>query len=249
MSNEAPAVQPVVAPLEPQRVGTQVVAGAAFGDSGTEDVHTATVDWGDGSRGAATVTEDGGAGEARASHAYTGPGTYKVTITVDDADGGVTASTFQYVVVYDPSGGFVTGGGLIESPAGAYKPDPALTGPAHFAFVSKYARGATVPTGSTSFRFKAAGLELESKAYEWLVVAGARAQYKGTGTVNGVAGHTFTVTAVDGDQLGRGKPDLLRVQIWSPTGGLVYDNQSGAPLEADPVQGIAGGQVQVQSGK
>jgi hypothetical protein len=86
----------------------------------------------------------------------------------------------------------------------------------------------------------------------WLgVVAGARAQYKGTGTgtVNGVAGHKFTVTALDGDQLGKGKPDLLRVQIWSPTGGPVYDNQGDAPLEADPVQGISGGQVQVQGGK
>jgi hypothetical protein len=57
------------------------------------------------------------------------------------------------------------------------------------------------------------------------------------------------VTAVDGDELGKGKPDLLRVQIWSPTGGLVYDNQSGAPLDADPVQGISAGQVQVQGTK
>jgi len=137
VSNEAPVVQPVVAPLEPQRVGTQVIASAGFSDTGTADVHKATVDWGDGIRGAATVTEDGGAGEARASHAYTVPGTYKVTLAVDDADGGITSSTFQYVVVYDPSGGFVTGGGLLDSPAGAYKADPSLTGKAHFAFVSK----------------------------------------------------------------------------------------------------------------
>ena len=103
-----------------------------------------------------------------------------MTFSVDDADGGVTASTFQYVVVYDPNGGFVTGGGLLDSPAGAYRPDPSLTGKAHFAFVSKYAKGSTVPTGSTSFRFAAGGLELDSKTYDWLVVAGARAQYKGT---------------------------------------------------------------------
>ena len=94
-----------------------------------------------------------------------------MTVTVDDADGGITSSTFQYVVVYDPSGGFVTGGGLLDSPAGAYKADPSLAGRAHFAFVSKYAKGASVPTGSTSFRFTAGGLDLESKAYEWLVVA------------------------------------------------------------------------------
>ena len=49
VSNEAPVVQPVVAPLKPQQVGTQVVASAQFSDTGTVDVHTATVDWGDGS--------------------------------------------------------------------------------------------------------------------------------------------------------------------------------------------------------
>ena len=45
VSNEAPVVAPVTAPLEPQRVGTQVPAAARFTDAGTADVHTATVDW------------------------------------------------------------------------------------------------------------------------------------------------------------------------------------------------------------
>ena len=44
------------------------------------------------------------------------------------------------VPVYDPSGGFVTGGGWINSPAGAYAPNPSLTGRATFGFNTKYQR-------------------------------------------------------------------------------------------------------------
>jgi hypothetical protein len=45
-------------------------------------------------------------------------GITEVTLTVDDGWGG-TATDTAMVVVYDPSGGFVTGGGWIDSPAGA----------------------------------------------------------------------------------------------------------------------------------
>ena len=59
---------------------------------------------------------------------------------------GSDTSTFQYFVAYDLDGGFVTGGGLIDSPTGVYKPDPDLTGKATFGFVSKYKKGANTPT-------------------------------------------------------------------------------------------------------
>ena len=45
-------------------------------------------------------------------------------------------------VVYDPSGGFVTGGGWINSPASAYVAAPDLAAKASFGFVSKYEKGA-----------------------------------------------------------------------------------------------------------
>ena len=59
------------------------------------------------------------------------------------------------VVIYDPKGGFVTGGGWIDSPLDAYLYDPSLTGKATFGFVSKYLKGANAPTGQTEFQFKA----------------------------------------------------------------------------------------------
>ena len=64
-------------------------------------------------------------------------------------DGGAATGTYQYVVVYDTEGGFVTGGGWVNSPAGAYVPDPTSAGKANFGFVSRYAQGAQVPEGET----------------------------------------------------------------------------------------------------
>jgi hypothetical protein len=43
------------------------------------------------------------------------------------------------VVIYDPSAGFVTGGGWFISPEGAYSQNTTLTGKANFGFISKSA--------------------------------------------------------------------------------------------------------------
>jgi hypothetical protein len=61
--------------------------------------------------------------------------------------GGLAAT----VVIDDPSAGFVTGGGWIDSPTGAYQPNPTLRGKASFGFVSKYQNGAKTPTDETEF--------------------------------------------------------------------------------------------------
>ena len=68
------------------------------------------------------------------------------------------------MVVYDPNAGFVTGGGWIQSPAGAHAADPALTGKANFGFVAKYQKGANVPNGNTEFQFQAGNLNFKAAA-------------------------------------------------------------------------------------
>jgi hypothetical protein len=47
----------------------------------------------------------------------------------------------QYVVVYDSSGGFMTGGGWIDSPTGVYAAHWDVTGRATVGFVGKYQKG------------------------------------------------------------------------------------------------------------
>lgn len=136
-------------------------------------------------------------------------------------EGSVTEPLCTLVVVYDPSGGFVTGGGWIHSDLGDYALDGSLEGKATFGFVSKYKKGAHAPTGNTEFQFHAAGMNFHSGSYDWLVVAGQTAQFKGSGTINGAGDYTFKLWATDAS------PDHLRMKIWTEDEGVenvVYDS-------------------------
>lgn len=55
-----------------------------------------------------------------------------------------------------------------------------------------------------------------------------RAQYKGSGTINGSSTYTFIFTAIDG-QVNGGGTDKFQVNIWNKaTGAVIYDNRMGA---------------------
>jgi len=244
VENVAPVLGAVSGPSDPVEIGTSIGVSVPFTDAGVLDTHTAVVDWGDGTSSSGIVTEDHGTGTVSAAHSYGAPGVYTATVTVDDGDGGVASATFEYVVVFDPGGGFVTGGGWIWSPAGAYTADPLAEGKATFGFVAKYKKGAKVPDGNTQFQFKAGGLSFSSTSYDWLVVAGAKAQYKGVGTINGKTGFGFMLTARDSALPGGGTSDTFRIKIWSiASGGVVYDNQPGADVDADPTTALGGGSI------
>jgi hypothetical protein len=58
------------------------LAPATFVDLGILDVHTATIDWGDGTTEAGTVVESSGSGTVSGSHAYGDNGVYTVTVSV-----------------------------------------------------------------------------------------------------------------------------------------------------------------------
>ncbi|HEX6130342.1 MAG TPA: PKD domain-containing protein, partial [Actinomycetota bacterium] len=246
VANVAPAVTITGPPSGSlYRVGEPVTFNGSFTDPGTADTHTAT--WKlDGAPAAGTVTEAGGSGTVSLVTSFSTPGIYSVELEVTDDDGGVgTAATVDglpaFVVVYDPSGGFVTGGGWILSPAGAYAASPTASGKATFGFVAKYKPGANVPDGNTEFRFQGGGFDFRSTSYDWLVVAGSKAQYRGEGTVNGAAGYGFLLTAYDGS------PDRLRLKVWDASDAVVYDNRRGASDDvdgADP-QALGGGSIVV----
>ena len=235
ITNVAPIVGAIIAPLDPQQAGNLVSATGTFTDAGTLDTHTGVFDWGDGTTSAATVT----AGTATGSHAYSSAGVYTVTLTVTDDDGLSGASTFGYIVVFDPGAGHVTGGGWISSPAGALAGSSA-SGKATFGFVSKYLPGRNTPDGSTEFELKAGDLSFHGKAQDWLLVSGSKARYQGTGTVNGRSGHSFQITVWDGKD--DGSPDRFRIRIWNSS-GVVYDNQRGEGDDADAETSLGGGSI------
>ncbi len=133
-------------------------------------------------------------------------------------------------------GGFVSGGGWIDSPAGAYVAEPTLAGRANFGFISKYKKGASVPDGQTEFLFQTADLDFHSNGYDWLKVnqGGTNAQYKGSGTINGEGDYKFMLWAGDND------PDTFRIKIWeTATEVVVYDNGSD--------QAISGGSIVIHT--
>jgi hypothetical protein len=170
---------------------------------------------------------------------------------LSDKSGCPGASTQALLAVYDPDGGFVTGGGWIDSQASAYVPDPSLTGKATFGFVSKYKKEATTPTGETEFQFKVADLNFHSDSYDWLVIAGHKAKYKGTGTINGAGNYGFMLTAIDEKLTPSTDVDLFRIKIWDKNSGdaIVYDNQMEAADDADPTTAIGGGSIVIHKAK
>jgi hypothetical protein len=89
-----------------------------------------------------------------------------------------------------------------------------------------------------------ANLDFDSANYEWLVISGARAQYKGTGTINGSGDYGFMLTAIDGQINGGGGEDKFRIKIWDKTTDVViYDNQLGADDDGDPTMELRSGSI------
>ncbi len=180
-----------------------------------------------------TWTADGGTVSGNTYTAGNVPGIYAVCLTVND--GTVDSeSDCTMVVVYDPTAGFVTGGGWIDSPVNADYQYMQTGGKATFGFVAKYKKGANVPDGNTQFQFKAGDLNFHSSSYEWLVVAGNKAQFKGEGTINGQGSYKFMITADDDN------PDTFRIKIWYEENDLeivVYDNGS--------QQSLGGGSIKI----
>ena len=242
ISNTPPQITNISVPNIPIPIGQSINATATFLDPDLNDTHTAAWDWDDGQTSPGTVDENNQT--VSGSHTYANAGVYTITLTLMDAAGETASAISEYVVIYDPSAGFVTGGGWINSPAGAYTADPSLTGKATFGFNSKYQKGAIVPTGNTEFQFKVGDLNFSSTAYDWLVIAGAKAQYKGIGTINGTGSYRFMLTAIDGQIDGGGGVDKFRIKIWDLVSDqVVYDNQLDAGDDAIPTTIIQGGSI------
>jgi len=209
---------------------------ATRADSDPAGTHSTTWNWGDATLGAGTVAEAFGNGVASGTHAYASPGLYSLDVIVTDDDDGSALGEkgFQYVAVYDPAAGGITGGGTFESPAGAYTANPAATGSAIVVINANYQSGENVPSGATSFRLHSANLVFQSSGYEWLIVKGNQAFLQGSGLLNG--GPCKFLVAIE---TGFSSSTALRFEFWDDT-GVLYDSQPGYPKTADPMTPLLG---------
>jgi hypothetical protein len=189
---------------------------------------------------------------ASMSHNYADPGVYTVKVKVTDDDTGSVEQFHRYVVVYDPTGGYVAGVGWFDSPTNSLLSNPSQTGLGIFGFTSKYQSGsATIPVGTTQFIFLAGnGFLFSSTSYEWLVVNGYKAQYKGYGVVNLQGNYGFQLTAIDGERKNTGGPDQFRIRIWEikpdgSNGPVVYDNKRGDLEDGEAATVIDGGSIKI----
>lgn len=234
VNNVPPTIESLSGPpIGPISLGLPIQLYGEFSDPGCKDWHTVMIEWGDGGTTTKGVPVGYLSDTVTSNHTYTNAGVYLINLTVTDKDGDSDKQALDYyVVVHDPSAGFVTGGGWIIAQPGSYPADPTLTGKATFGFVSKYKNGQSIPSGNTEFQFHAASMNFHSHTYEWLVIAGPLAMYKGTGTINGEGNYGFLLTARDGQINGGGGVDTFRLKIWDKNNSdlIVFDNNGDTEL-------------------
>jgi PKD domain len=242
--NEAAVVGPITGPADPVLVGGTVNLAAGFTDANKRDLHTAHWNWGDGSPVTfGSMSEFNGTGTTTGSHAYSAPGVYTVTLTVSDGHDG-TPRDFQYVVVYSPGVGSVTGGNRIAVPGTTGNDRP------KFGFSKVHqAVGDDRPTGHAEFHYRPSDIRFQAdREFDWLIINGPRASFQGSGTINNAGNYGFLVSAIDGDVTGGGGTDYVRIKIWDKvTLAVVYDSQPGAPNSADPTTPVDG-KINIQGG-
>jgi hypothetical protein len=201
----------------------------------------------DGSTVKGSVTEPSGTknGKVTGSYKFSSAGVYKLQMNVTDQNKVTSyANTNEdmeaIVVIYDPNGGFTYGGGWFTSPAGALTSDPAATGKGNFGFTVNYYKNATFPKGETQFEFKVGDFEYNALNYEYLSISGAKAQIRGSGKITGVqSGINFIMTVIDGNLIGGGATDKIRLKIFNKnTNYVYYDNEPGISDADDPTTSV-----------
>ena len=178
------------------------------------------------------------------------PGVYLIGVRAQDRAGNWSAVSTAYLVVYDPSSGFATGGGWIVPGGPNSDPGDLLPGldgssKANFGFVVKYDNGAsTVPGGNLEFHYNVGKFHLRSAAMEWLVVTNSNwAKFQGSARIDGSDEfYPFRVDARDGDSAGT--TDRFIIKVYEP---------GADPDAADPVYkasgDVQGGQIKIHSSR
>jgi predicted GH43/DUF377 family glycosyl hydrolase len=159
------------------------------------------------------------------------PGVYTLVVEAIDYAGNIAISDPIFFVVYDPDGGFATGGGWLITDNESTLP----SGRANFGFVTKYKNDNSV--GNLEFQYRDADINLKSTKIDWLAISTNKVIFQGVGTINGENLYTFRVKADDNGEPGV-DVDFFSIKIWE-----------GIDTEIDPIHKakntISGGNIKV----
>lgn len=142
-------------------------------------------------------------------------GVYSIILEATDTAGNIQTSGLLYLAVYDPSAGFVTGGGWLI-PDDTSSVGISSGGKANLGFEVKYQEGSTIPQGNLTVHYNQDSLKFKSTSMEWLAVTGLSADFQGQGMINNEGNYIFRVHIIDGEQ------DQFEVRIWTVDGS--FDN-------------------------
>lgn len=135
------------------------------------------------------------------------PAIYMTEVTLGCSDFKASA----IIVVYNPDGGFATGGGWIVPEDEGSNTYPNQR--ANFGFNARYKQDD--PTGHLEFRYSDGYIDLKSSSIEQLVITGGKiVQFKGYASVNKEPGHWFFVKAIDEGE--PGVNDYFDIKVWAP---------------------------------
>lgn len=244
LTNQPPVIGTFTAPSDPVIVNTILNISTTFSDPNINDTHTAVWSWGNNTTSNGTIAETNGSGNVSGTHTYTTAGVYTVGLTVTDNHNASANATYQYIVVYDPSAGFITASGKYNSLAGWDLQNTQATGEVKFGIQAKYTNNNTTPTGNSKLNFNVGNIDFNSTSYQWLAVNNAKGYLMGNGTVNGTGNYTIFVSVIDGSQ--SGGQDLIRIRITdTSTQNPIYDTQPGLSQLADPTTTLIQGSIKI----
>lgn len=207
VTNTAPVVG-ITQPTEMASfvVGKPVAVSAKLTDGGSNDTHTCSVDWGDGSNSDGSVA----AGVCSAAHPYAAIGVYTIGVTATDDDGASGRS--EVPVVVNDSKTVVTGGGFITTDGRTSFGFVVKSGPAETIGQLQIRQGKNRFHGATATAFTRSG---------------SNASWSGTGRWNGLDGYRFELSVTDNGSGRKATPDSITITVIDPSGYTAM-SQTGA---------------------
>jgi hypothetical protein len=181
---------------------------------------------------AAVLTGGGVGGTLTASCTFNNVAVNIYDVTVSIGGNYYTGSASTVLTVYDPSLGFVTGGGTILHNG--------VT--ANFGFNVKFNNGSGNARGSFLYiEHRPTGdVRLKSNAMQNLAIVGNSAAIIGKATLGGAGNYSFRATVVDNGE--PGGSDQFGLQVTDPSGAPVSDMTF-------PLTTLSGGSIQVPQGQ